>query len=55
MEQYLKKFINEITDRYKLMCSIDEHEKHQPSSVDYGIRGGGNASTSNVTKKNLVR
>ena len=39
-ENYIK---NARTDRYKLMCYIGAHEKHQPSIVDDGISGGGNA------------
>ena len=36
--------MNAITDRYNLVCSIDAHEKQQPSYVDDGRRGGGNKS-----------
>ena len=41
MQQCLKIYIiNAITDRYNLMCSIDEYEKQQPSYVDDGIISG---------------
>ena len=35
------------TDKCNIMCSIDAHEKQQPSSVDDGRSGGGNALSSN--------
>ena len=38
---------NAITDRYNLMCSIDVHEKNEPSCFDDGCSGGGNALPSN--------
>ena len=34
---------NARTDIYKLMCSIDSREKQQPSYLDDGSRGDGNA------------
>ena len=37
-----KYIINARTERYKIMCSIDEHEKHQPSYIDDGSSNGGN-------------
>ena len=40
LENYIR---NERTDIYKLMCSIDAHEKHQKSSVDDSSIGGGNS------------
>ena len=40
---------NSITDRYKIMCSIDAHGKQHTSSVDDGISGGGNLLPSNFT------
>ena len=42
MEQCLKIYnIYSKTDRYNIICSIDAHEKQQPSYVDDGSRGGG--------------
>ena len=38
-----KYIINDKTYIHNLMCSIDAHNKHQPSSVDDGISGDGNA------------
>ena len=32
---------NARTDRYNIMCSIDEHEKEHQSYFDDGSRGGG--------------
>ena len=45
-ENYIR---NARTDRYKRMCSIDEHEKQQPSIAGGGSSGGGNESPSNAT------
>ena len=42
------------TDKYKLMCYIDSHEKHQPSSIDDGKSGGGSALPSNSTTEALI-
>ena len=50
-ENYIR---NAITDRYKLMCYIDAHEKQQPSFVNDIIRGGGNVLPSNATTEALV-
>ena len=33
--------INARTDRYKIMCYIDAHEKYNPSPFDYVRSGGG--------------
>ena len=49
-ENYIR---NAITDRFKLMCYIDVHEKHQPSIVDGSRSGGGNAFPSNTTTEAL--
>ena len=43
-EKYIR---NTITDRYNMMCSIDAHGKQQPSYVDDGISGDGNALSLN--------
>ena len=36
-----------ITDRYKIMCAIDAHEKNNPSEHDDGSSGGGYPLPSN--------
>ena len=40
---------NERTDKYNLMCSIDENDKHQPSYFDDGSSVSCNALPSNPT------
>ena len=45
---------NVITDRYNIMCSIDEHEKEHKSSCDDGSIGGGCPLPSNSTTGVLV-
>ena len=40
---------NARTDRYNLMCSINTHEKKNPSEHDYGISGSGYPLQSNST------
>ena len=50
-ENYIR---NSRTDRYKLMCYIDAHDKHLPLSVDDGISGGVNALPSNEKTKAIV-
>ena len=35
------------------MCSIDAHDKQQPSSVDDGLNSGDNALPSNLTTEAL--
>ena len=42
--------INEGTEIYDLMCSINAHEKQQSAYVDDCSRGGGNALISNLTR-----
>ena len=46
--------VNSRTDVYKIMCSIDAHEKQQLSSFYDVISGGGNALTSNTITESLV-
>ena len=46
--------INAITDRYKIMCSIDAHEKKYPQYVDDISSSGGNVLPSNFTKEVLA-
>ena len=46
--------INERTDIFNSLCSIDAHEKYHPSSCDDGSSGGGCPLPSNSTKKSLV-
>ena len=46
--------INARTDRYKIMCYIDAHEKEHPSIVDDGISGGGNTLPSDATIEALA-
>ena len=41
--------INERTDRFKLICYIDAHEKHHTAFVYADSSGGGNALPSNMT------
>ena len=43
-EKYIR---NTITDRYNMMYSIDAHGKQQPSYVDDGSSGDGNALSLN--------
>ena len=50
-ENYTK---SERADIYKLICSIDAHEKQKPSSVNYIRSSDGNALPSNVTTEALV-
>ena len=45
---------NAKTDRNKLMCSIDKHEKDYPPAFDDGSSGGGNELPSNSTTAALV-
>ena len=46
--------INEITDMYNIMCSIDAYERYnQLSSCDYGISGGGCPLPTNSTTASL--
>ena len=45
-ENYIK---NARTDEYKIMCSIDAHEKNQPLIANDGSSGGGNTLPSNAT------
>ena len=49
-----KYVINERTDRYNLMFSIDAHEKQRPSYVYDGISCGGHSLPSNLTTESLV-
>ena len=44
---------NTRTDRYNLMCSIDEQEKNIPSEHDDGSRGGGYPLPLNSTTEEL--
>ena len=44
---------NARTDKYDIMCSIDAHEKQQPSYVDDGIRGDCNEVPPNLTTEAL--
>ena len=44
---------NAITDRYNLMCFVDEHEKQQTSYVDGGRSSCGKAIPSNLTTEAL--
>ena len=46
--------INEKTDRYNLMCSIDAHKKKNPSVHDYGSSAGGYSMPLNSTIEALV-
>ena len=53
-ENVFKVFIrNARTDRYNIMCSIDEHEKYHWSSCDYGSSGGVFPLPSNSTAEAL--
>ena len=45
---------NTSTGRYKFMFLIDEHDKNQPSVINDGISGGGNALLSNEKTDLLV-
>ena len=45
---------NARNDRYNLMCSIDAHEKQQPSSFDDGNGSGGNTLPSSSRTEALV-
>ena len=45
---------NARTDRYNLICSIDSHQKQQPSYIDDVSNGGGNVSPSNSITEALV-
>ena len=45
-ERYIR---NVITDRYNLLCYIDEHKKQKSSSVYDGSSDGGNTLPSNFT------
>ena len=45
---------NSRIERYNLMCSIDAHDKHKPSSFDDGSSGGGRALPSNSMTEALV-
>ena len=40
---------NERSDRYNIVCSIDAHEKNNPSEHDYGRSGGGYPTPLNST------
>ena len=49
-EKYIR---NARTDRYILICSIDSHEKQQPSYVDDGSIRSGDTLPSNSTTQVL--
>ena len=44
--------INERTDIFNSLCSIDAHEKYHPSSCDDGSSGGGLSTTIKFNKTN---
>ena len=48
-------FIRNVkSDRCNIMCSVDAHEKYNPSEHDYGSSGGGLPLPLNSTTEALV-
>ena len=45
---------NSRTDRYNILCSIDAHEKEDPSLFDDGSSGGDYTLPLNPTTESLV-